>query len=251
MDERILFMIINGEIKFVKANTMDHREWFKSLGGNDSDYYNLIRGYIINNNLIFVKGHNLGYDDEVISVARKVGPLIKQQLNREDLVICCGVNPGENSDKWEPIMIIKDDDAVGKEHLGMRVYDEKNNQIIDFINNHDDPKFVNYAIKFTLLLLIISIITKIILVNKGTLLLSSRWNQLVVFAQIISLILSILSYSKKSKYYKYLGIIACAAHFCLLDLPDIIIGVLNLFFIVDASYIINLMNIISKVFKRK
>jgi len=252
---RILFMIFNGEIKFINSNSMDHREWFKSLGGLDQNYESLIRGYIMNNNLIFVKGNNLGYDNEVIDIARKCGPLIRQQLNRNDLIICCGVNPGENGDKWEPLMIIKDEDTYTPEQVELmnrrRDNEQENTDIIEFKNNYDDPKFVSYAIKFTFILLIATIISKVILISNQTILLSSKWNVVFVVCQIVSLLLSIISYKKKNNNYKLYGIVACISLFGLLDLPDIIIGVFNLFFIVDWMYIIKFVSFIKKLSKKR
>ena len=53
MNNRILFIVINGEIKFIQNTTMDHREWYQSLGGNMDEYENVIRGYIMDNKIIF------------------------------------------------------------------------------------------------------------------------------------------------------------------------------------------------------
>ena len=40
MDNKMLFMIYNGEIKFLNNSTMDHREWYDSLGGDPNLYDN-------------------------------------------------------------------------------------------------------------------------------------------------------------------------------------------------------------------
>ena len=63
MNQKILFIIYNGEIKFLQNSPMDHREWYQSLGGNMEEYDNVIRGYIIDNMIIFFKA-NLNYDNE-------------------------------------------------------------------------------------------------------------------------------------------------------------------------------------------
>ena len=36
MDNKIQFMIINGDVQYLQNSTMDHREWFISLGGNNA-----------------------------------------------------------------------------------------------------------------------------------------------------------------------------------------------------------------------
>lgn len=107
MNEKILFMIINDEIKFLpKSSQMDHKEWYESLGMNPEEYDNVIRGFIIENYCIFFKA-NLNYDSEVIDVATICGPIIKKQLNRKELKVCCGINPGHDGRKWEPIVMLK------------------------------------------------------------------------------------------------------------------------------------------------
>ncbi len=112
MEERILFIVFDGEVKFIKTSTMDHKEWFLSLGGNIDDYDNVIRGYVLEGMLCFFKA-NLNYDDEVIKFATKYGLKMKNQLNMPDLKICCGIEPGHDGSKWEPILILQDKDLEG------------------------------------------------------------------------------------------------------------------------------------------
>ena len=112
MEDKILFIVFNGEIKFLQNSTMDHKEWFLSLGGNMDNYDNTIRGYIMNNMIIFFKA-NLNYDDEVIDFATKNGLKIQELINKPDYKICCGINPGHDGIKWEPILILNDKDLEG------------------------------------------------------------------------------------------------------------------------------------------
>ena len=249
MNNRILFLIFNGEIKFLSSNIMDHREWFRSLGGNDADYANLIRGFIMNNMIIFVKGPNLSYDSQVIDVAKKCGPIMKQQLQRPELKIACGVLPGENGDKWEPIMIINEEEQVNLQQQNQLSKTTANGEdnIINFRNNSDDPMFALYAIRFTLILLIVTVICKIILIARGALSLDSLWNILLVFTQIVTFILCIDSYNKKNGNYKLYGLICTVSLFFMFDLIDIIVGVLNLMFIIDQKYIISLVKYLSEI----
>ena len=248
MNNRILFLIYNGEIKFLSSNIMDHREWFRSLGGKDEDYETLIRGFIMNNMIIFVKGTNLSYDSNVIDVAKKCGPIMKQQLQRPELKIACGVLPGENGDKWEPIMIINEEAQATQQQQNTlnKTTANADENIINFRNNSDDPMFALYAIRFTLIMLIATVVSKFILIARGILAINSLWNILLVFAQIVCFILCIDSYNKKNENYKLYGLIATVALFFMFDLIDIIIGVLNLMFIIDQKYIINLLRYMSE-----
>ena len=41
MNNRILFLIYNNEVKYLQNSNMDHREWFLSLGGKPEEYDNL------------------------------------------------------------------------------------------------------------------------------------------------------------------------------------------------------------------
>ena len=44
---RILFMLINGEMKYLQQNDGDHREWYLSLGGDPNNFENIVRGFIL------------------------------------------------------------------------------------------------------------------------------------------------------------------------------------------------------------
>ena len=55
MNNRILFMIIDDQVKYLTDSNMDHREWFLSLGGNPNDYPNLVRGFISNGKINQIK----------------------------------------------------------------------------------------------------------------------------------------------------------------------------------------------------
>ncbi len=250
MNQRILFLIYKDEIKFTQNPNIDHKEWFHAIGGTDEEYENLIRGFIIDDKMIFVK-KDLGYDSEVISVAQRCAPLIKKQLNKPYLKVCCGIQRGMNGSSWEPIMVLKEESVTEEQkELLQRVDHGSSNTsgtIIDFKNNYEDPKFIKYAEKFTLILLIITIIVKVILIGNKTILMSSRWNSLLVYAQIIFLILTLIGYNRKMKNTKYFGIAACIALFFMFDLPDIIIGIINLFFTVDQTYIIDFLDFCHRI----
>ncbi len=251
MDNKMLFMIYNGEIKFLNNSTMDHREWYDSLGGDPNLYDNTIRGMIYKGQLIFYKA-NLSYDNEVIETASRLAPIMKQQLGRPDLKVCCGINPGQGESGWEPIMVINEQDLKG---FNINIQDEVNKQkekmkqqqaaqnvelqpVLEFKNNYDDPKFIRLATILTSIVLVLSIIAKVLLVTNKKLDLNSGWNVLLVVSQVVLLVLSIIGYNKKIKATKFIGLAASVSLFFMFDLFDLILGVIYIFFTIDQGYIL-------------
>ena len=268
MNEKILFMIINDEIKFLTNPNKDHREWFLELGGKEEDYSKLVRGFILDGAIVFFKD-NFNYDMEVMDLAKKCGPLIRQQLNRPNLKVCCGINFGQNGSKWEPIVTLTEEElseaAINVEEeqkeLLRREEERKrqeairsrdtDNKIIEFKNDWEDPKFIKYATMFTLIILAAIIISKIILIlNKTIILENNRWMQLLIMVQIIAPIITILGYRLKRPNAKYCGVATTIASFFFFDIMDIVIGAFNLFFTVDHKYIIKFMEFVNEVIER-
>ena len=265
MNNKILFMIYNNEIKFLSDPNMDHRDWYKSLGGNLDEYDKVIRGFVINNQLIFFKG-NLSYDNEVIDMARKCAPIMKERLNNPNLKVCCGINPGHDGSAWEPIMTLNDNELTGftvnnSEEEKQRELERQINinkpiePILDFKNNYDDPKFIKFATIFTSVILVLTIISKIIMLVTEKLDFNTAWNKLLVLAQIAFLIVTIITYSKKNKKAKYFGLAASIALFFMFNILDIIIGIINLLFTIDQGYILNIISAgkkgVSKISNKK
>lgn len=260
MNDKMLFMIYNGEIKFLSNTNMDHREWYQSLGGDPNNYDNTIRGYVIKNQLIFFKG-NLSYDNEVIDMARKCAPVMKQQLNNPDLKVCCGITPGMNGASWEPILTLNEDELTG---FSINIQDEINKQvqaaqtpqteqaqlntepILEFKNNFDDPQFIKTATIFTSVMLVITIISKILLYSNKKLDFNSSWNIFLVITQVALLILTIIGYRKKIKATKYFGLAASISLFFMFDLIDLILGIINTFFTIDQGYLVKALSIVKK-----
>lgn len=135
MEEKILFIVIDGEIKFLKTSTMDHKEWYQSLGGDPELYDNVIRGFVMEGKLIFFKA-NLNYDSEVIDFATKMAIPMKKQLNQPDLKVCCGIEPGHDGQKWEAILTLKEEDLDG---YVAPVSAAPSNQTEDIILHRNDP----------------------------------------------------------------------------------------------------------------
>lgn len=265
MSDKTLFMILGDEIKFLpKDSTMDHREWFLSLGGTEAEYEKIIRGYIIKNYIIFFRA-NLSYDSEVIDVATVCGPVIKQQLNRPELKVCCGIEPGHDGTSWEPVVMLKGYGLDGveekqKSRLEEQTIEEEPKEegiqklgedtplepIIEFNNDFRDPEFIKYATKFNVIILIATVITKVLMLLTEKIIIGDRWSTLLIIAQIATLIASIIGYNKQIPKAKYIGLGAAVSLFFMFDFIDIILGILVLFFTIDHTYIIKLMSFIDK-----
>lgn len=251
MNNKILFMIFKGGIKFLTNSNMDHREWYLSLGGDINDYDNVIRGYVIDNKIIFFKA-NLMYDQEVIDMACKCAPLMKQQLNNPYLTVCCGITPGMNGSEWEPILTLKDEEITNynnkiiaqqnKEPVVVPKMNSELEPVLEFKNNYKDPKFIKFATIFSIVILVLTIIAKVILVNTKKIETTSGWNILLMILQVVLIILSIVGYLKKSDRTKYIGVMASASLFFMFDIFDIILGAINLFFTIDQGYILKLID---------
>jgi len=269
MNDKILFIVINGEIKFLQNSTMDHREWYLSLGGNIENYTNVIRGYIIKDMIIFFKD-NLNYDNEVIEFASKMGLTMKEQLHRPDLKICCGINPGQNGERWEPILVLKDEDLQGykteeqiqkeaaiakrkEEFEAMK--DTTQGPIIEFKNNLEDAKFRRAAIIFTIIMLIVVFISKLSMIQDKTMMMSNRWNFFLFISQIGTFLITILLYIKKSSKAKFFAIAASAISVLIFNIVDIIVAIINLFFTADSSIILGIVDalksVLLKLFKKE
>lgn len=263
MENRILFIVINDEIKFLQNSTMDHREWYLSLGGDINKYDDVIRGYIYKGKIIFFKA-NLNYDKEVIDFATRMGIPIRNQIKEPTYKICCGINPGKDGADWEPIMTINDEELIGyksPEELERekQIAEQKKKQeelgtvegpIIEFRNDTTSPEFIKYATTFTIILIVLAILSKIIFKATGTIITSNRWISLLIFIQIGGFIFTIVGYKKKIPQTKYIAFASAVASIFLFDIIDIIIGILNALFTVDHTYIVKLLQAIEKLFSK-
>ena len=250
--KRILFIIYEGEIRFVPDEKMSCKEYYESIGGDLSKYKNVIRGMIRDGKLVFMK-ENLQYDNETIAMAKKCGPIIKQQLNMPDLEVGCGVFRGETEEDWKPMFLLKEETLSDeqKELLSRTDNTPNTNNVIDFKNDISDDNFAKYASKFSLYLLIATIIVKVVLHFQHNLDMDNRWISLLVFIQVISLVICTVGYKLKSKITKFVGLLASFALFFLLDLPDIIIGIINLLFTIDQTYIVKILEFFNNLIHKK
>ena len=255
--DRILFIIYHGEVRFVPNREMSCKEYYVSLGGDIKEYDSVIRGMIKGNYIIFMKS-NFQYDSEVVRMAKQCAPLIKEQLNKPDLIVCCGIIRGKSEDDWKPMMVVDEyleESSISDEakELLERV-DYQNNEtdsVVDFKNNADDDSFAKYASRFSFVLLLATIIVKVVLYYQHTINFDSRWVSLLIFIQVFSLVICWIGYRIKFKPTKYIGLLASASLFFLFDLADIIIGVLNLLLTIDQGYLVSIFQFIQKLFKKR
>lgn len=257
MNNKILFMIFNGEVQYLQNTDMDHREWFLSLGGNQEEYDNLVRGFIMDNKILFFKGPEFKYDNEVYNYARKFAKSMRQTLNNDSLVICCGILPGLPGQKWEPILILTEDEIenytepVIKEPQQQQEPKEFHQEpVLEFKNNYDDENFINTAVKLTVVTLVLTVIAKIYLILTNHLNTSSITEIFLILIQVVSLVLTIDGYKKKKDYTKYLSIFASIMIVLSFDLLDVIIGIIYFIFSVDQGYFVSLSNYIKEKTKK-
>lgn len=100
--KRIAFMIINDDIMFLEYNIMSHKEWYKSLNVKQDNFENIVRGYILENKVVFYKG-NFEYDEEVIKAVEKYCPIIKEKYDIKNLEVGVGLIEGKNGESWKPM----------------------------------------------------------------------------------------------------------------------------------------------------
>ena len=257
MNNRNLFMIIDNQVKIQENTTMDHREWYISLGLDLNKFENIIRGYIIENKIVFFKGSTFGYDNDVYTAALAYSKSIRHYLNNETLEVWCGISVDGNNKKWEPILRVKEEEIanyippVEKKEEPKKEYKETG-PLIEFKNNYEDPNFIKIATIVTGIVIILEIILKITLFKEQKVLhFNNPLDVLLSAVQIGLLLYSIYGYVTKKSNTKYISIVASVLIVLTLDVWDIIIGVLYFVFSVDQSYFIKLINLIKGLFKKK
>lgn len=266
MEDKILFMIYKNEIKFMTSPIADHWRWYQSLGGDPNSYDSVVRGYISKNKIIFFKS-NYSYDDEVVNSAKEYGLMIIKHLNIENGEVYCGIERKEDGSyrpgryitrqDMENYRILKEQEAKEKneklkqeELMKSLQQTSKSEELIEFKNDYTDESFTKYAISFSIVILVLTILSKIYLVSTKKLYIDNRWNSLIVFIQIISQILSIYFYKKKSYLAKYTSILTTASLFITFNFTDIVIATFNLFFTVDQKYIITFVENSKKAYNK-
>ena len=253
---RNLFMIIDNQVKVLPNTEMDHREWYLSLNLDPNNFENIIRGYVMDNKIVFFKGSTFGYDDEVYKAALMYSKAIRNYFNTPELEVCCGLIINSYTSKWEPILKIKEEEInsytpVQKEEK-KEIPEKELTSSIEFKNNYEDPKFIKNATIVTSIVLVLVLIIKIILFKEQKILqVTNPLDILLTIVQIALLGVSIYGYIYKKSFAKYLSLIASVVIVLTLDIYDIIIGVLYFLFSIDQNYFVKVIDLIKNLFKKK
>ena len=254
MNNRVLFMIVNNQVKYLTNSTMDHREWYNSLGMDPNNFDNIVRGYILENKIIFFKGMMFNYDEEVINAAKVFTPSIRSSMNNPSLEVYCGIVVKEGQ-KWEPVLRINENEITGfvynkpvekktKEHI-------ETGPVLELKNNYEDPKFIKKATIVSIIVFILVLIIKVILFSKKEILqVNNFFDILLSVAQIGLLGFVIYGYNKKIPSTKYIAIIVSILIILTLDIYDIVIGVLYFLFNIDQNYFTNFIGLIKKILNK-
>ena len=245
-------MIINGEVKYNFDEKKDHKEWYISLGLDGNLFDSVIRGFVIDNKIIYYKGSNFMYDQEVIQAAKRYTPYIRYSLQKPNLEACCGIvfsNPTE----WEPIMKLQENEITGipvENSLPKKEIKEPGT-IVELKNNYQDPKFIKTALILTIIILIISIITKIILIQNQTLHLNHFMDIVLMIGQVTLLGITIYGYWKKRIFPKYTGLVAGASLILTFYWLDALLGIFYLLFCIDQNIYLSVIQFIKNKIGRK
>ena len=247
-------MIINNGVKILPNTPMDHREWYTSLGLDLNNYENTIRGYIMDNKIVFFKGSNFTYDDDTYKAALLYSPIIRNYLNNQNLEVCCGIMINGNS-KWEPVVKISNDEI--NNYKPIQPVEKKDyskvetSPVIEFKNNYEDKKFILTAIIVTSIVLLLVIIIKILLFKEQKILqISNPLDILLSITQIGLLVFCIYGYQRKLPFTKYISLIVSILIILTLDIYDIIIGILYFLFSIDQNYFIKAISFIKNLLKK-
>ena len=251
MNNRVLFMIVGNEVKYLAGSNMDHREWYTSLGLDPNNFDNLVRGYVIDNKIVFFKGMMFSYDEEVIKAARVFTPSIRITMNNPALEVYCGILVNGQGQKWEPVLRINEDEITGFVQQPQVIKEKKEpietGPMIEFKNNYEDPKFIKIATIVTGIVLVLTLIIKIILFSKQEILQTNNaFDILLTLLQVGLLGFVIYGYQKKLPFTKYIGVGVSVLIILTLDIFDIIIGVLYFLFSIDQGYFTKLIGLVKK-----
>lgn len=255
-NNRILFMIIDKEVKYYQGADMDHKEWYLSLGLDANEFDNIVRGFIADGKIVFYKGQNFNYDDEVMRKAKGFAPSMRITLGNLNLEVWCGVMINGFNSKWEPIVRINDTELTGiidepvKEEKKV-IVEKPHEAVIDFKNDYDNPAFIKRAILVTVVTLALTIFVKMLLIKSQKMYMSNRGDSLLMVLQIGLLGGSLYGYISKKKFTKYLGIGAGIALLLMFDPLDIILGILYLVYSIDEEYYVKLIQMVKKITNKK
>ena len=252
MNNRVLFMIVDDQVKYLTEGEMDHREWYNSLGLDPNNYENIVRGFVMDNKIIFFKGANFISDNEVMTMAKRHAPGIRLHLN-VNYEVYCGIEAHSLGGKWEPIVKINDNELTGivqKKEEPKPVVPKETGPSLEFKNDYENPKFIKRAIIVTIVVLILSLLFNITDIMRDP----SRFDFLeflFIIGQVVCFIATIIGYIQKKEAVKVTGILAALLLVFTFNLDNIVLGIFYFVFSVDQNYILKLIELIKKLMKGK
>lgn len=255
MNNKVVFIIFNNQVIFQTNQNQDIKEWYISLGGDINNFDNLIRGFVMNNKMVFFKT-DFKYDQEVIDAALTFSQYIKTVLKNDNLKVCCGILTNGMYDSWEPILVLGEKDFANREKVEIEDgttklverlgTDSIAEPMIEFKNDFADPEFQKLAVRYTKTVLFLCIVIKVILIVLGKAH-SSGFDLLLILAQIGLLGFCIHGFQVNHPKIKLVSVLAAASLFLMFDIGDILLGAFYLLFVIDAEIIKNGINLIKKI----
>ena len=240
--KQVLFMILEGDVKFLTSDTMDHREWYNSLGKDPNLFDEVIRGFILNNKIVYYKGSTFRYDDEVIKAAKMYTPYIRHSMNNPTLEACCGVT-FTSPTEWEVVVKIQENEITGIASTPKEEVKQDTGPSFHIENNVQDEQFRKNAMIVTGVVIALSLISKIFLLQKQEILsLSHFFDLFLIVAQFALLGFSIYLYAKKKEIAKYTSIAASVVLILTFHIVDVILGILYFLFCVNQNIFISIIN---------
>ncbi len=250
MNNRVLFMIINGEVKYLQNSDMDHREWYTSMGLDPSLFESIVRGYVLEHKIVFFKGLDFNYDS----------PSIREVCQDQTLEVYCGIVVNSYGEKWEPVLRILDSEITGfsinsleKQQKPKKIKEPKETgPVLEFKNDFNDASFRKRAIIITGIVLFLTILIKVVLFSQGKILqLQNMTDVFLAILQVFCLGFTIYGYLKKLSYTKYLGLVSSVLLILTLNIWDVILGILYFLFSIDQGYFLSFFSVCKKFFSKK
>lgn len=271
MNDRIMFMVINDRVVYLKNNDYDHKEWYNSLGLDPNLYEQVIRGFIMNGKIIFFKGLTFNYDDEVINCATRHATEMRNFLQNNDLEIWCGILVnGIYGNKWEAVYRVNDDEIHsfdekkleaekiekeeemnhGEDRVIISKLVDSAESVISFKNDINDERFIKIVVMDSIITLIITIVLKIILSFMNMFSFHNFGDFLLIIFQISLIIACVLSYKKKNQRGKIIGVFAGLSLCLTFHIVDILLGIHYALLNIDYKIYVILGDAIHDVLKK-
>lgn len=100
---RVMFAILEGELKHTVNDNRGHKEWLKEDYNLTDDEFEIVtRGYMKDGNIIFYKGSNFTYDSCVELDANIYSHKIAEMYKIGEVDVYVGVKVGEIGEIWKP-----------------------------------------------------------------------------------------------------------------------------------------------------